>query len=781
MPASSVRRLVALCLAAAPLSIAAQTSSAEWVAYPSYNSVVAVASGPDAVWAGVSGGVFSYAPSSGEITRYTVVDGLSGTRLTALGVDPRRGDVWVGYDDGVLNRIDPETGGVASVFDLTRADQYASRGVRRLRFAGDSLLISTDFGLVVYDLERDETRDTYARFAELQAATPVNDAIAAPLPDGRPGLWVATDAGVVTAPLDGGNLQVASSWTRDSAFAGSAFSLGSYRGVVYVGGGPDGARDLYRSNGAGGYERQLFIDNPILDLAPLDDGLAVVDAFALRVLYDGGGGVSVEASLGDPRVTSVAAGPDGRVWVGDAQAGLYPVTVPERGGADRVSITPESVRPDGPVSNELADVAVGPDRVAWVASRRINGSSAVSRLEGGEWTSFTDAEVPDLFNGPRSASVGPDGTFYFGSNGQGLIAFAPDGAVTAYERGNSSLVGPTTAPDLVVVADVGFEGDRRWVLNQGSPFPMHLFDADGNWAGLPYPRGISSSTEAHRIAVDGFGRKWLALFRVGVGVWDTGADPANPADDMAVLFSRTGTNGQDLPDNDVRDVVADLDGGLWIGTGRGIAYVFSPGSAITDGRAGDPAISWPIVAGTETQGADYLLRDVSVNDLEVDPAGRLWVATSTGAYLVRRSRDGLELSFDSETSPLPSDDVISVSVDPTSGRVFFATRQGLVAYQGDATAPRPGASALTVTPSPFRPSLGDTSVLVSGLPAAESAVRIVTVGGDVVFRGAITGGSFRWDGRDDRTREPVASGVYLVVAAGSGGEGGVVGKIAVVR
>jgi len=776
MQASFVSRLVAVVFVLLASPLAAQVVTTGWTAYPSFSSVTAVAAGPDVIWAGASGGVFSYVPESGEITRYTVVEGLNGATLTALAVDPQDGQVWAGFDDGVLNRIDPESRSITSILDIARADQYASRGVRRLRFAGDSLLIATDFGLVVYDVERNETRDTYARFAGFPAATPVNDALVAPLADGRPGLWVATDVGLASAPRNEGNLQVASTWTQD-VFEGSAFSLGLFQGSVYVGGGPSSARDLYKRTPSGGYDRLLFIDNPILDIATSGGQLMSVDPFFFWGIYAEGGQVRLVPEPRTGQLKALAIGADGNVWAGDAETGLFPVSVPAPGGPDQVSFTPAPVRPEGPLTSEFADLAVGPDQAVWIASRQLDGSTAVSKFSDGAWTGFSTADVPAFANGPRSASTGPDGSFYLGSSGEGLIVFGPDGEIEAYESDNSTLTSPSGSAGFVVVPDVGFEGDRRWVVNAATPLPLHLFAADGTWTGLPYPSGVPSSNEAQRIAIDDFGQKWLTLNRIGLAVWDTGSDPADPSDDRAVRIAGSGSNGQGLPDNDVRDIVADLDGGLWVGTARGIAYVFSPGSAL-DGNA---AISWPIIAGTETQGADYLLRDVQVNDLELDPAGRLWVATTTGAYLVSRSRDGLELAFDTGTSPLPSDDVQAVSVDQVSGVVYFATRQGLVAYQGDATTPQSGSTELAVTPSPFRPGQGDASVLVSGLSARESSVRILTVSGDVVFSGDISGGSFRWNGVDERTRQPVASGVYLVVAAGTDGEGGVVGKIAVVR
>ena len=214
-------------------------------------------------------------------------------------------------------------------------------------------------------------------------------------------------------------------------------------------------------------------------------------------------------------------------------------------------------------------------------------------------------------------------------------------------------------------------------------------------------------------------------------------------------------------------------GRVWIGTARGVAYVFSPGSAFgASPDLGEP--QWARLA----DGSDWLLRDVEVNDLEVDPAGQVWVATTTGAYLVNAAGDAVVRRVASETSPLPSDEVFSVAVDPVSGRVYFVTGEGLFSTAGDATRARPGSDGLVASPSPFRPAEGG-GVVVSGLSAPQSSVRVMTVGGDVVWAGDVAGGSFRWDGRD-RAGRPAPSGVYLVAASGEDGRT-LVGKVALIR
>ncbi len=748
-------------------------STVGWEAYPAYTEVTAVASSSDGLWAASDGGVFFYDVGTGELRTATVADGLEGGAVGALATDAARGVVWIGYRNGVLERLDAETLEATAFYEITRADQYPARGVRRIVVAGDRLYVATDFGVVVFDAAAERVQSSYARFGDLEAGTGVNDVLEAPLPDGTPGLWVATDGGLYTAPRDGETLQAPGAWTRETGFDGAALSLVAYGETVYVGGGPDSARDLYRRGPTGAYDRELFTNNPITSLA-VDEGrlYAVSPPFAYS-LSGPGQPRSFYRIAGATALSGLAIGPGGEPWVGDAAIGLFPIPrVPELG---ENNVVPSPVAPPGPLSTNIVDIDVDGQGVVWAVTERLEaaGFASVNRLEDGAWTTFrTDDPSIDIVRGSfLSASVAPDGTFYAGS-GRGVSVFR-DGDVTSYSKGNSSLrAAPGSDPDFVVVRDVAVEGDAAWVLNF-SPLALHRFDGE-SWRGFPYPAGIPSSVEAFRIAIDPLGQKWLALGPNGLGVWDTGADPLSAADDRATRFAGAGSNGTGLPDADVRDVVVAPDGRVWIGTARGVASVFRPLDAFSS-NANLAAPQWPVLADN----SDFLLRDVEVFDLDVDPAGQIWVATSSGAYLINADGNGLVRTITAATSPLPSDRVFAVAVAPRSGRVYFVTAEGLFSAPGDATDPRPGSAALTTTPSPYRPFSDPSGVVVSGLATGVSQVRVMTVAGDVVFASEVRGGSFRWDGRD-RSGRPVPSGVYLVAAAGSDGST-TFGKVALIR
>ena len=776
---------LAVGLVAVLLAPLAPAQTAAFSAFPAFNEVGAIATDGDVLWAGAPGGVFSYDPGGGELARYTPIDGLAGGAVGALYVGPD-GIVWIGYANGVLDRLDPETGDIRSFYDIERASQYASRGVRRIRPVGDRLFLATDFGIVVFDPARGEVRETYARLGALSPAVPVNDVLLAPLPDGRDGVWVATEEGVARAARDDANLQIPSAWTVDEGFEGAAQSLGAL-GAVYAGGGPEDARDLYERRPDGTWTRRTFQNLDVVEILSQPDRLVAASAFRITFYAPGQPTAVLRGRPGVQATRSITQTADGRVWIGDAGLGLIPVPEPPATSTGIVDFEAEPVVPAGPYSNKINDVAARGGTV-WAVTERLDATqrASVNRFEEGAWTTFLTSPEAGAFGADafRSVDIGPDGTVYVGSRGDGLITIAPDGTTERYDETNSSLVSaPSQSGSFTNVWGVDFEGDDRWVLNVASTRPLHYWPAGGDLVALPRPVGIGGTDELQSFTVDAFGQKWFAVQRTGgLAVWDTGADPADPSDDRGRRFTGGG-GGQGLPGSEVRAVVTDLEGRVWLGTERGIAYVFSPGSAF----GGDPALAvpqWPRVdEETDTsneEGASYLLRDVNVSDLAIDPAGRLWVATTSGLYLVNAAGDAVVETYTSANSPLPSDNIQSVTVDAVTGTVYATTVEGLYAIPGDATAPRASSEELRVAPNPFRPARGDRGLLVSGLAASRSDVRILTVSGEVVHAASVAGGSFRWNGVDDRTGRPVPSGVYIVAAASESGET-LYGKIAVVR
>jgi hypothetical protein len=165
--------------------------------------------------------------------------------------------------------------------------------------------------------------------------------------------------------------------------------------------------------------------------------------------------------------------------------------------------------------------------------------------------------------------------------------------------------------------------------------------------------------------------------------------------------------------------------------------------------------------------------------MAVDGANRKWIGTEgNGIYLL--SSDGLETvhHFTTQNSPLPSDYLWSIAVNPETGEVFMGTDAGLVSYRSDATEGETGYSEVHVFPNPVRPEYNGL-ITVTGL-IEKSQVRITDLNGNVLTSGTSLGGQFTWNG-SLKNGKRAASGVYLVLMASEDGMEKQVCKFMIVR
>ena len=124
------------------------------------------------------------------------------------------------------------------------------------------------------------------------------------------------------------------------------------------------------------------------------------------------------------------------------------------------------------------------------------------------------------------------------------------------------------------------------------------------------------------------------------------------------------------------------------------------------------------------------------------------------------------LHFDTENSPLPSNKVVSIAIEPKTGEVFFATAKGLVSYRGDAIVANNQYEDVYVFPNPVRPDYYE-NITITGL-IYESNVKITDIAGNIVYETTSNGGQATWNG-NNFSGNRVNSGVYLIFCSNNEG------------
>ncbi len=391
----------------------------------------------------------------------------------------------------------------------------------------------------------------------------------------------------------------------------------------------------------------------------------------------------------------------------------------------------------------------------WKILNRFNGRLDTARANRDIATAYFD-------NSTRTA--------YMGSWGMGFCTLKDGKLERAYYNDNSGLVGTTlTNEGFIDIRVSGFAKDKNghiWITTFLANRPLAVFTNDNRWFTFPMSL-FGNQSKITNIIIDDFNQKWILVEGHGIYVFDDKNTPDNPNDDR-VRYLGTGFGKGNLASDYVYSMEKDLTGNIWIGTNKGVSVFYNPGNIFDNTNLSDAVC--PIIEGF------CLLRDETVKAIAVDGANRKWLGTNNGVYLV--NRDGTELiqHFNQNNSPLISNIINDIAIEPNTGEVFFATSLGIVSFMGDATLGKENANDVLVFPNPVKPDFhGEVTIrnLVSN-----SIVKITTIDGRLVKEIKSLGGQAIWDRRDILGNK-VQPGVYLILISDEQGKNTNIQKIAI--
>ena len=289
--------------------------------------------------------------------------------------------------------------------------------------------------------------------------------------------------------------------------------------------------------------------------------------------------------------------------------------------------------------------------------------------------------------------------------------------------------------------------------------------SNGNWTSIAIPTGFSKNG-LDRFVLNNQGQAWIiAPNRTGIYLYQSNTFFSNE------MWKQLGTNSNNgnLPSTNVTSIANDLKGTVWVGTDNGIG-IFNCGDI-----ASAPCNAYlPIVNNNGFNG--YLFQRETVNCISVDGANRKWIGTNNGAWLL--SEDGLTIvnHFTKANSPLPSDTIVQILIQPKSGEVFINTNNQMVSYRGTATAGTAFQNTIQIFPNPVSSNFNG-SVAIRGL-VDNAIVKITDLYGKLLYQTNALGGQALWNVRNIDGYK-MASGIYLVFVRDLTGNEKAVGKIVI--
>ena len=473
----------------------------------------------------------------------------------------------------------------------------------------------------------------------------------------------------------------------------------------------------------------------------------------------------------------------------------YPTSLPDEDNSDYDQYIDlvKTLSPGGPKYNYFFNMKMHNGRLytvggGWYQMDNYQRPGTIQVMNSNqEWTIYQDDITPAFASSYRDVNaiaIDPlNENHVMVASCSGLYEFMNGQFVKNYTQGNTDYfesAADNGSPNYVRTDGIVYDQQGKlYCLNSGSSTAIIMRDAAGTWSGLMDNVLIDQPNKSMRgiigSIIDSRGLLWF----VNKHSDHPSFYAFNPQDETIVRFDRfVNQDGSSLGDYVVVNCICeDLNGNIWIGTNIGPVYITT--NEMSDNSLG--VIQYKVPRNDGTDYADYLLAGNEITCMAVDKAGRKWFGTNgNGVYLISADNNTQEQHFTTDNSKLLSNTIESIAINDQTGEVFFGTERGLCSYVSDATQTNTEMTKDNVWayPNPVTPEYNGL-ITVTGL-TLNADVKILSANGALVAEGRSNGGTFTWDGNDQKGRR-VASGVYMVVTATSDGNKGTVCKIAIVR
>lgn len=731
-----------------------------WRSHLPYGEVLGLATDGNMLYVAGRHSFFTYRLSDKELTTYAKENGMTDVGLSSIGYDAVNETTILAYLSGDIDLF--RNGSFYNIPYLRLKNISGDKSVYQIYCEKGNAYVASGLGVLVLDPSRKEVKETYT-FSNASGTHAVYGFSA----DDRY-FYAVTAAGIYKSLKTNPRLQYGASWTLvDSS---RNYRLAAISGTDLYAGTKD---SVFKWNGTSfGYFYRVA-GSEIRHLDRSEQGIIISSWELARyqgvVAHLAPDGKQLDYFEPTNPVMTVQT-LDGGIWVADQTNGLLSKS--------------ERIRPSGPFSIGGYDlvcsggnvyVAHGAYDDRWNLRLSRDGISVLTNNEWKSYNPFNFSPFSELIDAVRIARDPKDNTLYIASQVNGLFYLKEDNSAgnireTVFEP---HLLDPGTYR----LSGVAFDADNNlWVTQSNAPHELMARSAkDNQWYkfALPdtRPRPYFENGAAGLI-IDDYQQQWFfSPAGGGVLVYNTNGTLEDPSDDRYARLMM-GKGAGNLPDNQVQCLVSDRKGAIWVGTSNGIGIINCP-DQVVDGKCETEirVVQYDNFAG-------QLFSGEVVKSIAVDGANRKWVGTGNGVWLISEDASKIIFRFTSSNSPLPSNSIQTIKVDPVDGTVYFATDKGLVSFRSTATEGGTTNKDVLIYPNPVRHDYSGP-IAIKGL-VANADVRITDVSGQLVYRTKALGGQAVWDGKDYTGRRP-QSGVYLIFATNSNGTETYSGKLVFIK
>jgi ligand-binding sensor domain-containing protein len=754
-----VRSIVILLLISAALTAKAQYSIGSWKDHLPYNNAFSIFHYNNNIYLATENGLFIKETADNSIRKLNKTNGLSDVGITA--VENNENQLVIGYLNGNIDVI--EKTDIHNIPLLKNEAILGEKKINNININNEIAYLSCSFGILEVNLPQKEISNTYWLNASQSLA--VNE-----IAFFQNQLFAATDSGLYFAHQND-NLIDFHSWNVKSFTAGKKINaLAAKDSTLFY----QTADSLYSYPER--FEAIAIANSSIITLA--QEKLYLLSPTVAYEIRLDGELVEVYNSNELAYVRDLLILND-TSYFADFSKGLV-TNIGEEWSHDY---------PKGPHSINAYSIAVN-ENYLFIATGGIDAWNNAKVNMGTLWSDYYDwnrlsgeylgaKDIVDVKINPTNEKE-----IVLSTWNEGLIELGWSESNQRFEKQqqythlntNSHLntLSTDTSSSIygwIRVKSIAYDEEGNlWGANSQVNNPLFVKKNNGEWASFGFSSVNTTNVHLGNFLIDDVGQKWVIVPQgIGLVVYNDNNTIDNVNDDQDKVISGALGSGN-LPSTSIYCMAKDRNGEIWVGSNKGVAVFFNPENIFNGGDYDAQQIL------VEVDGyIEYLLTNETVTTIAVDGANRKWLGTqNAGLFLV--SEDGTEQihHFTADNSPLLSNNIIDVKINPSSGEVYIATAKGLVSYFSDATEGSLTHENVIVYPNPVRPEYNGT-IAIKGL-VQDAYVKITDLNGVLVHETQALGSQAVWDGKNGYG-DRVQTGVYLVFSTNATGTETNVAKI----
>lgn len=731
-----------------------------WETYSDMKTINAIEVIPERniIYCASDGGLFSLDMTTGSVIRkYTNITGLATLKTLAVKFD-NRNRLWVGGEDGSLSILDLNTRDWTYKFDIKNSNEQ-DKAIYDFDLDGDFMYVATGYGVQkISTINLEFVAAPYYQFGNLTSRSRVNKVVI-----GNNKIHVATAVGYANANLFGSNLNDPMEWTT---YNGTPLNLDVQAVEVYGNNIMVGSKTgfLY-NNGANwlSYPNNQVVSSNIKDIRTVGTNLYFISNENLYRTNSSDFSTITEV-IPTNTFTRIEPMPNGNPVIGTSTIGTL----------INISGNFIAVAPNGPNRNSFDNLSIGTDGILWAAGGVANGG--FYSFDGIEWTNYTTQTHPGIgSNNFFRRIIAGNGVVWALSFGGGATKIE-GGQFTNYNPSNSNLPGITGSPNFCVPFGGAFDNNGRFWMSvylTNVNRSLWAYDNSNTFIGFTNPSSISSSN-LENVAIDAFNTKWIVSGESspqGVYFFNENGTINNPSDDVFGFYNTTDFPGGGV--TNINDVIIDKNNEVWIATNNGIFIINNPRAAIQNPSQKPTPVKLRLISGNLSVPFTEVCQTISS-----DVLNQKWIGTANnGVFHISADGSTLLTQYNITNSPILSNEITSIVINPKDGIAYFGSLKGLSALRTSAVEPLAEFDEIICSPNPFmQPSSVD--MRIDGL-IENTRLKVMTLDGRIIDEFDSPGGRIAtWTSSRNLN---LASGVYIVVAFNKDGSKVGTGKFAVIK